>query len=276
MSVAIKLPNNSKSVVVMGIINLSQDSFYDKSRCSTEDETLRMAERMIEEGADILDIGAESSRPGSKPIAAEVELERLLPVIAACEKRFAVPLSVDTCKPAVAARVLTAGASMINDITGLQRHQEMAATIARHSAAVIVMHMQGTPATMQIAPDYGDLLGEIGGFLKTSIEIAEKAGIDPEKIVVDPGIGFGKTVEHNLQIVRQLDRLKKLNKPILIGVSRKSFVGKILDLPIEERLEGSIAASVVGMMNGARIFRTHDVRATHRAIKMARAILNAN
>ena len=265
----------SGSVAVMGIINLSPDSFYAGNRCATLDEAVRNAESMVEEGAHALDVGAESTRPGSQPIAEETELKRLAPVVSALAKRVPVPISVDTSKPAVADRVLQEGARIINDVTGLQMHPEMSRVIARRGAGVVVMHMQGTPETMQDNPRYGDVVEDVLGFLRLSVEIAGSAGIAPGSIAVDPGIGFGKTLEHNLKLIGSLGRFKVLDKPVLIGVSRKSFIGKILDLTEEERLEGSLAAGVAGVINGADILRVHDVRATVRAVRIAHAIREA-
>jgi len=262
-----------ETVLIMGVLNLSPDSFYKESRCSTKIESLKMAERLVEEGADILDIGAETSRPGSKPIREDVELDRLMTVVPELRRRVKIPLSVDTYKPGVAEKMLSLGVNIINDITGLQQHPEMAEVIARHGAGVVLMHMRGTPSTMQERLDYDDLIGEILLYLRKSISLAETAGIN--HIAVDPGIGFGKTAEHSMQIIRGLDRFKTLNKPILLGASRKSFIGQALDLPAEERLEGSLAAALIGIENGASILRVHDVKETVRAVKMARAILNS-
>ena len=262
----------SGSVAVMGIINLSPDSFYAGNRCATLDEAVRNAESMVEEGAHALDVGAESTRPGSQPIAEETELKRLAPVVSALAKRVPVPISVDTSKPGVADRVLQEGARIINDVTGLQMHPEMSRVIARRGAGVVVMHMQGTPETMQDNPRYGDVVEDVLVFLRLSVEIAGSAGIAPGSIAVDPGIGFGKTLEHNLKLIGSLGRFKVLDKPVLIGVSRKSFIGRILDLAEEERLEGSLAAGVAGVINGADILRVHDVRATVRAVRIAHAI----
>jgi len=266
-----KLDENDKAVTLMGIVNLSPDSFFEKSRAGSEKDAILLAERHIEEGAGILDIGAESSRPGSRPISEALELERLLPVVSRICKRFDVPVSVDTYKPRVAEEVLAAGAVVINDITGLRGSVEMAKIIARNKAGVILMHMRGTPETMQDGPRYEDVIQDIKIFLKKSIDLAENAGI--EKIAIDPGIGFGKSQTHNLEIIRRLEEFKELGKPILLGVSRKSFIGGVLDLPVEERLEGSLAATVIGVLHGATVFRTHDVEATNRAIKMAQAIM---
>ncbi len=267
-----KPEENDKAVTLMGIVNLSPDSFYKNSRSSSEKDAILLAERHIEEGAGVLDIGAESSRPGSRPISDELELERLLPVVSKICKRFDVPVSVDTYKPRVAERVLGAGATIINDITGLRGSSEMAEIIARNKAGVVLMHMQGIPETMQDGPCYDDVIQDIIIFLKKSIDLAQNTGI--EKIAVDPGIGFGKSQTHNLEIIRRLKEFRELGKPVLLGVSRKSFIGGVLDLPAEERLEGSLAATVIGVLNGATMFRTHDVQATDRAIKMAQAIMD--
>lgn len=262
-----------KPVTIMGIINLSPDSFCGENRCETESEALKTAERLLKEGADQLDVGAESSRPGSRAIPEDVEIRRLVPVVSVLARKFEVPISVDTYKPEVAQRVLEAGAVWINDITGLQGRPQMAGLIARHGAGAVIMHMKGVPANMQDHPQYEDLVGEILGFLQKSLEIARSAGIAEDRIVIDPGIGFGKTPEHNLELIRCLDRFRVLNKPILLGASRKSFIGQVLDLPVEDRLEGSLAAAILGVMNGASILRVHDVRATVRAVAMAQAIM---
>ena len=268
-----RFPRPGEEALVMGVINLSAESFYEDSRCETPEQALQVAERMIAEGADVLDIGAESSRPGSVPLSEQEELNRLLPIVKKLAESVNIPISVDTYKPAVAHEVLQAGANIINDITGLQKFPDMAKTIARFQAGAILMHMQGTPQTMQDNPQYVDLLTEISTFLNQSIAIAVSAGIDPEKIAIDPGIGFGKTDSHNLLILKNLSRLRKLGKPVLLGISRKSLIGNILNLPVEERLEGSLSAAVFGVMQGASIIRTHDVQATQRAVKVAESIM---
>jgi dihydropteroate synthase len=255
----------------MGIINVSSDSFYE--RCSSVDEAMTLAEKMVDEGANFLDAGAESSRPGANPISDQEELDKLIPVISLLVKNFDVPVSVDTYKPIVAEEALQVGAKIINDITGLQKKPEMAEVIARNGAGVILMHMQGTPLTMQKNPSYENVLNEICGFLAVSIKIAETAEIFPDQIAIDPGIGFGKTQKHNLEILKNLEILLELKKPILLGVSRKSFIGNILNLPAEERLEGSLAATVMGVVKGASIIRTHDVKATRNAVRVAEAII---
>jgi dihydropteroate synthase len=257
---------------IMGIINLSPDSFYPGSRVPSVHAALQVAETMIEEGADYLDVGAESSRPGAKPISEEEELAIILPVISQLCKRLSVSVSVDTYKPSVAQKVLEAGASIINDITGL-RYPEMASIIAEYDAGVVIMHMRASPENMQEDLQYDDCVGEIKQFLEQGIQTAESAGIASDKIWVDPGIGFGKSVEHNLEVLARLDSFTSLQKPILLGTSRKSFIGKILDLPVAERLEGSLATAVVGAMKGAQILRVHDVQETCRAVKIVSEIL---
>ena len=268
-----KFPLPGEKALVMGIINLSPDSFYGESRCKTVEQALSAAERMLEEGADILDIGAESSRPGSVPITVQEEIDYLLPVLIKLVEVFNIPISVDTYKSKVAHEVLQSGASIINDIKGLQQSEEMAQTISRFKAGVILMHMQGLPETMQDRPQYDDVVIEVLEYLEQSIAIAVAAEINPEKIAIDPGIGFGKTDAHNLLILKNLNRLQELSKPVLLGVSRKSLIGNILNVSIEERLEGSIAAAVYGLTQGVSIIRTHDVRATRRAVKVAEAIM---
>jgi dihydropteroate synthase len=269
---AINPQENFETPKIMGIINLSPDSFYPDSRVPSVPAALQVAEYMIEEGADYLDVGAESSRPGAMPISEEEELAIVLPVITQLCQKFSAPVSVDTYKPGVAQKVLEEGASIINDITGL-RYPEMAPIIAEYDAGVIIMHMQGSPENMQEDLHYDDCVGEIKQFLEQGIRTAEAAGIASDRIWVDPGIGFGKTVKHNLEILANLDSFTSLQKPILLGTSRKSFIGKILDLPVAERLEGSLAAAVIGVIKGARILRVHDVQETCRAVKIASEIL---
>ncbi len=270
---SVSSPKNKIEVPkIMGIVNLSPDSFYLGSRASSVPEALKIAEQMVEGGADYLDIGAESSRPGAKPISEEEELSIILPVIQQLCKKFPVHVSVDTYKPGVAQRVLDEGVSIINDITGL-RSPKMAPIISEYDAGVIIMHMQGTPETMQEGIHYENFMEEIKQFLEQGIRTAESAGIAANRIWVDPGIGFGKTVRHNLEILANLEFFTSLQKPILLGTSRKSFIGKILDLTVADRLEGSLATAVIGVMKGARILRVHDVEETYRAVKMASEIL---
>jgi dihydropteroate synthase len=260
------------SVAVMGILNLSPNSFYSKSYFSRSDDVLKYAEKMIEEGAHIFDIGEEITRQGSKNIYVDIELERLIPVVSKLAKKYKVPISVDTYKPEVASAVLQEGANVINDISGLSSGGVMAKVVSRHNAGIVLMHMQGTPETMQKNPCYDNVCSEVLEFLRQKIELAEEAGINSKSIAIDPGIGFGKTLNHNLTIISNLAKFKVLNKSILLGVSRKSFIGEVLCLGPEDRLEGSITAGVIGFIKGANILRVHDVSATVRAVKLANAI----
>jgi len=264
---------NYEKTRFMGIINISPDSFYEESRCNSTDEVLAKAEKMKREGADFLDLGAESSRPGSKPISEQEEIDKLIPVISSLVKITDIPISIDTYKPTVAKEALQAGAKIINDITGLQKTPEMADVISKFDAGVIIMHMQGSPITMQKNPSYKNVIQEVKEFLEQSVKISKAAGIFSDQIAIDPGIGFGKNQKHNLEILSKLENFKELGKPILIGVSRKSFIGNILKLPPEGRLEGSLAASVIGVTKGVSIVRTHDIKETRNAIKVAEAII---
>ena len=263
---------SSNSTAIMGIINLSPDSFYSRSIPHSISGVFNLAKKMIQEGVHILDVGAETTRPGSKGISVKLELERLLPVITKLTKEFDIPISVDTYKPEVASVVLQEGVSVINDISGLGAGYKMANVIARHKAGVVLMHMKGTPETMQNKPYYKDVCAEVLNFLSSRIMLAEEAGIDFESIAIDPGIGFGKTLTHNVDLITKLDQLKVLGKQILLGVSRKSFIGDILNLEPAERLEGSIAAGIVGVINGANILRVHDVGSTMRAVRVVKAL----
>jgi len=264
---------NYEKTRFMGIINISPDSFYEQSRCNSTDEVLAKAEKMKREGADFLDIGAESSRPGSNPISEQEEIDKLIPVISSLVKIIDIPISVDTYKPTVAKEALQAGAKIINDITGLQKNPEMADVISQFDAGVIIMHMQGSPITMQKNPSYKNVIQEVKEFLEQSVKISKAAGIFSDQIAIDPGIGFGKDQKHNLEILSKLEKFIELGHPILIGVSRKSFIGNILKLPPEGRLEGSLAASVIGVTKGASIVRTHDIKETRNAINVTEAII---
>ena len=265
----------SDSISVMGIINLSPDSFYSKSRHVSICDVLRTAEKMVLEGAHILDIGAESTRPGSKAISISLELERLLPIVKKLTREFKIPISVDTYKADIASAVLNEGASVINDISALGTGNTMANLVAQHKAGIVLMHMQGTPEIMQIKPLYKDVCVEVLDFLSKRVILAEKAGIESSSIAIDPGIGFGKTITHNIELIAKLDKLKFLDKQILLGVSRKSFIGERLNLEPAQRLEGSIAAGIVGIINGANILRVHDVGPTVRAIQITQELMEA-
>jgi len=264
------------STAVMGIINLSPDSFYSRSSHTNPCDVLHAAEKMINDGVHILDVGAESTRPGSRGISVKIELERLLPVITKLTKEFNVPISVDTYKPDVASVVLQEGAAVINDISGLGSGHKMANVISHHNAGIVLMHMKGTPETMQRNPCYEDVCAEVLNFLSERVELAEDAGIDSGSIAIDPGIGFGKTLTHNIDLISKLDQLKVLGKQILLGVSRKSLIGDILNLEPAERLEGSIVAGIMGIINGADILRVHDVGPTVRAVRIASALMKTS
>jgi len=264
----------TKKVAVMGILNLTPDSFYDGGKYTQEKEALRRVEEMISQGADIIDVGGESTRPGAKREEIEEEIRRVIPVIERIKALFQVPISVDTYKAGVAKKAIEAGADMVNDISGLRFDEKLPRVIAKYKVPLVVMHIKGTPRDMQDNPHYDSLMGEIISYLAQSIRIAEEAGVDKEKIILDPGIGFGKTTEHNLEIINRLSELRSLGRPILIGVSRKSFIGNVLNLPLKERLEGSLAAVSLAVSQGARIVRTHDVKETRRAVDLTQAILN--
>jgi dihydropteroate synthase len=265
----------AKKVAIMGILNLTPDSFYDGGRYTQEKKALVRVEEMASHGADLIDVGGESTRPGATKVSTEEELRRIIPIIGKIKKLFEIPVSVDTYKAQIAQEAIEAGADMINDISGLRFDSEMKQVVAKYKVPLVLMHIKGTPRDMQSNPYYDSLLGEITSYLGESILIAKEAGIDEERIVIDPGIGFGKSVRHNLEIINKLSELKSLGRPILIGVSRKSFIGNILNLPLQERLEGSLAATCLAVTQGARIVRTHDVKETRRAIDLTQAILEA-
>ncbi len=257
-------------VKIMGILNVTPDSFSDGGRYLNVESTVKRAEEMVREGADIIDVGGESSRPFSEPVSKEEEMKRVLPVIEALQD-LKVPISVDTYKPEVAEEALKRGASMVNDIFGL-RKEDMAEVVRDYDAAVVIMHMKGEPKNMQLNPSYRDTIGEIAKFLRERAEFALKKGISEDKIIIDPGIGFGKRVEDNLRILKFLDAFKSLGFPILVGASRKSYMGKLFNLEVQERLETTLASDIVAAMNGAAILRVHDVKEHVRAIKMIEAI----
>ena len=258
--------------LIMGILNVTPDSFSDGGRYLDVAASVNYAKEMAKNGADVIDVGGESSRPGASPASAEEELARVLPVVEGLVDEIAVPVSIDTCKSEVARRALESGAHIVNDITALQGDAEMARVVAEMSAGVILMHMRGTPRTMQQSPVYDDVVSDISAWLHCRIEYAETEGIPPDRIIIDPGIGFGKTVNHNLEILRRLDEFRFLKKPILIGTSRKSFIGKILDLPVNSRIEGTAATITWAIAHGADMVRVHDVKAMHRVARMTDAL----
>lgn len=258
----------------MGVVNITPDSFSDPGECLDKDRAVEKGLSMEKQGADILDIGGESSRPGSDPVSEEEELKRIIPVIAELRKRTKILISVDTTKAKVAEEALAAGADIVNDISAFRFDDRMPLLVSDSGAPVILMHMKGVPKTMQSNPYYEDLYQEIRCFLEERIATATAYGIQREKIIIDPGIGFGKSMRHNLAIINNMDFLENLDRPILLGISRKSFIGKILNLPPQERSEGTIASAVLSVLKGAHILRVHDVERVKRAITVAEAILN--
>ncbi|MFH1877958.1 MAG: dihydropteroate synthase [Candidatus Omnitrophota bacterium] len=262
-----------RRTLLMGVLNVTPDSFSGGSVYNDTGLAVEKAERMVQEGADILDIGGESSRPGALPVPVEEELARVLPVLEAVKRaNIGIPVSIDTYKSRVAEQALMKGADIINDITALRGDPAMAGVIAAYSAGVVLMHMKGNPENMQMDPVYGDIVEELLSYLACSVKTAEKNGICPEKIFIDPGIGFGKTTEHNLVILRELRRFTELGKPVLIGTSRKSFIGAITGKPVPERIFGTAGTVAASVMNGAFIIRAHDVREMRDVIDIVDAI----
>ena len=263
-------------VAVMGVLNVTPDSFSDGGQFFEREKAIARGLLMVEEGADLIDVGGESTRPGAAPVPAEEELRRVLPVVSALAAR-SVAVSIDTSKHEVAARCLGAGAQVVNDVTALLDPQ-MAALCAREACTVCLMHMKGEPRTMQEDPVYEDVVQEVRAALSASAARAEAAGVNKENVWLDPGIGFGKTLEHNLRLLNRLDDIVSTGFPVMVGVSRKSFIGRLLGaqgvpLPVEQRTEGTVAAQVVAQMRGARVLRTHDVLAAKRAAAIVGAIL---
>jgi dihydropteroate synthase len=263
-----------RRVAVMGVLNVTSDSFSDGGLFLSPDRAFERAIEMAEEGADIIDVGGESTRPGADATSIEDELNRVMPVIEALHKAIALPISIDTSKPEVMREAVTAGAGMINDVRALRAQGALSAA-AQLKVPVCLMHMQGEPRTMQDDPHYDDVVAEVKQFLRARREACIAVGLAEECIVLDPGFGFGKTAKHNLMLLRNLDQLKSLGSPILVGLSRKSVIGGVLDLPIDQRLHASVALAVIAARNGANIVRVHDVRATREAIRMAEAVYRA-
>ncbi len=253
----------------MGILNVTPDSFYDGGRLFDTEAAVATGLAMVGEGADILDIGGESSRPGSQPVSAIQERSRVLPVVERLRSRTHVPISIDTTKASVAEPALRRGATIINDISALRFDPDMARVISEYDAQVVLMHMSGTPLTMQDEPKYSDVVTEVRDFLLERAAAAEAAGIHHDRIILDPGIGFGKTLDHNLLLLRHLPELCSHGYRVLVGASRKSFLGKLLDLPPDERMEGTIAVNAVAVVNGASILRVHDVKEGRRTADVA-------
>jgi dihydropteroate synthase len=265
----------SERTLVMGILNVTPDSFSDGGRFLDRAAAVAHATRMVDDGADILDVGGESTRPGSDAVSVDEELERVRPVIERlAELHPAIPISIDTRKASVAAEALAAGAAIVNDVSG-GADPDMFDVVRERDAAVVLMHMRGEPKTMQEAPRYDDVAGEVHEYLRQRIEVAELGGIDPERIAIDPGIGFGKDLEDNLELMRRVDVLLDLRRPVLVGPSRKRFLGTILDVPEDDRVEGTIGAVVWLVSRGAHLARVHDVKEVVRAVRVADAIARA-
>jgi len=264
----------SSRTLVMGVVNVTPDSFSDGGRYLEPAAAIAQARRLLDEGADLLDLGAESTRPGAQPVPAGEQLRRLEPVLAALAGEDRACVSVDTADARVAERALELGARVVNDVTAL-RDPRMAAVAAEAGAGLVLMHLRGDPATMQQDPRYEDVTREVREHLAARLEAARQAGVAPEQVALDPGIGFGKTVRHNFELLARLGELEALGRPLVVGVSRKSFIGRTLDLPPDQRLEGGLAAAAVAVYLGARIVRTHDVAATVRAVRVADALRGA-
>ncbi|MFZ3122542.1 MAG: dihydropteroate synthase [Thermodesulfovibrionales bacterium] len=263
----------SKRTYLMGILNVTPDSFSDGGQYFDRTLAIKRAHEMVEEGADIIDIGGESTRPGSEPVSLQEEIARTIPVIEALAKDIKVPISIDTYKAEVAKRAMDAGASIVNDISGLRFDHEMPKVVSQYKVPVVIMHIKGTPKNMQANPQYEALIPEVMDYLRESIRLAVESGIAEDKIIIDPGIGFEKTYDHNLEIIKNLHEFTLLEKPLLVGPSRKAFIGKILgDAPASERLEGTAAAVAISILNGANIIRVHNVKEMKKVALVADAV----
>ena len=262
----------SQKTLVMGILNVTPDSFSDGGRYLEHAAAVERGLAMVGEGADIIDVGGESTRPGAAPASPDEQMRRILPVVQALSQEDAV-VSVDTSSAAVAREALDAGAAMVNDVTALRGDPDMASLVAQRGVPVALMHMAGAPMTMAVNPRYDDLMSEVTRFLRERVRCAVHAGIDEERTLVDPGIGFGKTAEHNLEILRRLAELRSIGRPILIGTSRKSFIGTALDLPVGERLFGTAATLALAVAAGASVVRVHDVREAVQVVRMVEAVI---
>lgn len=260
--------------LVMGILNTTPDSFSDGGVFVARDQAMLHVNQMIADGADIIDVGGESTRPGAEPVSDAEEINRVVPVIEAIRKQSDIAISVDTSKPEVMRCAVAAGADMVNDVYAL-RQPEAAEVCAEMNVTVCLMHMQGEPRIMQRNPEYSDVVAEVKAFLMQRYDACVEAGIAPDHILLDPGFGFGKTLSHNLSLLKHLDTIVGLNKPVLVGISRKTMLGMILDKPVDQRLYGSVSAAVLAYTKGARILRVHDVAPTVDALKVAQAMVLA-
>jgi dihydropteroate synthase len=267
----------SQRTLILGVLNVTPDSFSDGGRFFEWAKAVERGRQLAAEGADILDVGGESTRPGSQPIPEEEELRRVIPVIEELRGQIGIPISIDTRKARVAERALEAGAQMVNDVSALRFDEAMAATVARWKVPLVLMHMRGHPGIMQMDTHYKDLLGEIQGFFKERMAFALSRGVAREAIILDPGIGFGKSLEekHNLILLKELRRFRDLGQPLMVGTSRKAFIGRILDLPPEEREEGTMATVAVAIQNGANLVRVHEVKRVRRVVQVVDAIMRS-
>lgn len=262
-----------RRAAIMGVVNVTPDSFSDGGLYLEANNAVRRAESMVAEGAAIIDIGGESSRPGAEPITLQEELDRVVPVVEAVAAAVPIPISIDTSKPEVMQAAVQAGAGVINDIRAL-RGDGAVQQAAELQVPVCVMHMLGEPRTMQLRPQYEDVVNEVKLFLEERKLACMNAGLDGAQVIIDPGFGFGKTAEHNLELLRSLRSMASLNSPIMVGLSRKAMIGKLLNLPVERRKHASVALALVAVQNGANIVRVHDVRATYEAVRMYEAVYN--
>lgn len=260
--------------LVMGIVNVTPDSFADGGRYTDPVRAIEHGLELVAQGADILDVGGESTRPGATPVSAEEERRRVVPVIAGLARQCRVPISVDTMKPEVAAEALAAGACIVNDVAANRSDPAMWHWVARAGAGYVCMHMQGTPRTMQERPTYRDVVAEVGAFFEDRLQRLAEAGVAATQVILDVGIGFGKTVAHNLQLLRALASFRRLGRPLLLGVSRKSFLGAITGAPVEARLPGSLACAAWAVGQGVAVLRVHDVAETIQAVRVMEAILS--
>ena len=270
------LSSIEKQSLIMGILNVTPDSFSDGGKYLEKNNAINHALAMIDNGADIIDVGGESTRPFSDPVSLDEEISRVIPVIEGIRKESDVCISIDTTKSEVATAALNSGASLINDVSAMEVDPLMIDVALKFDCPIIIMHMKGTPKSMQDNPQYESLISDIKDYLQERVDFIVSKGINSKKIVIDPGIGFGKTVENNFEIINNLNHFTKMGFPVMLGASRKSFIGISLDLPEEDRLEGSLAANIIGLQNGAKIFRVHDVAETNKAFVIANKIFNSN
>jgi dihydropteroate synthase len=264
-----------KRTLIMGVLNITPDSFSDGGLFFEPHKAIEHGLRMAEAGADLIDVGGESSRPGSDPVPLDEELNRVIPIIEELASRLQIPISVDTYKSQVAERAIEAGAQMINDISGLRFDPQMPTVAVRYDTPLIIMHIKGIPKMMQQDPLYESLMGEIIDYLREGMAKAEQEGVDPHQVIIDPGIGFGKRVQDNLLIINRLSELNTLDRPLLIGTSRKSFIGAVLDAEVNQRGIGTLASVAVSILKGAHIVRVHDVAPIKQTVDMVDAIINA-